>query len=246
MGRWTAPDPYNGSYDLANPQSLNRYAYAMNNPLIYVDPSGKVVFCSSVTGSGGLITPTACEVGDLLGTATCGPECGVVLGAVAAAVATAIEIFFAFDGRPAFKGSLLPRPGVNSMGTLSPMSRAACASQLADSQYSIAANTSGASPQNPAVQAMLGNGISGIYNLWNSPDIGDAMNNLAIGGYNPGIPTSSPISGGIAGAATNGLIQVAMTNIAKVSTDAVENTVGLLKLGYDGSSWLYAYTLACN
>jgi hypothetical protein len=130
--------------------------------------------------------------------------------------------------------------------TISPISRAACASQLADSQYSIAANTSGASPYNPAVQAMLGNGISGIYNLWNSPNIGDAMNNLAIGGYNPGIPTSSPISGGIAGAATSGIIQAGMTNITKVSTDIIENTVGLLKLGYDAGTFGYAYAFSCE
>jgi RHS repeat-associated protein len=40
QGRWLAPDPYLGSYDLANPQSMNRYAYALNNPASLVDPSG--------------------------------------------------------------------------------------------------------------------------------------------------------------------------------------------------------------
>ena len=39
-GRWMSPDPYSGSYDPTNPQSFNRYAYVMNNPLNYVDPSG--------------------------------------------------------------------------------------------------------------------------------------------------------------------------------------------------------------
>ncbi|HEX3942411.1 MAG TPA: hypothetical protein VHX11_13075 [Acidobacteriaceae bacterium] len=33
-------DPYSGSYDFSNPQSLNRYSYAMNNPLTFTDPSG--------------------------------------------------------------------------------------------------------------------------------------------------------------------------------------------------------------
>ena len=37
---WLAPDPYNGSYDASNPQSFNRYAYALNNPLSNIDPSG--------------------------------------------------------------------------------------------------------------------------------------------------------------------------------------------------------------
>ena len=40
QSRWLRPDPYLGSYDIANPQSLNRYAYVLNNPLSFVDPSG--------------------------------------------------------------------------------------------------------------------------------------------------------------------------------------------------------------
>jgi RHS repeat-associated protein len=39
-GRWMSPDPYGGSYDQSNPQTFNRYSYAMNNPLGIVDPSG--------------------------------------------------------------------------------------------------------------------------------------------------------------------------------------------------------------
>ena len=40
FGRWMSPDPFSGSYDFTNPQSLNRYTYALNNPLSMVDPSG--------------------------------------------------------------------------------------------------------------------------------------------------------------------------------------------------------------
>ncbi len=40
QGRWLSPDPYDGSYDITNPQSFNRYAYVLNNPLAYVDPDG--------------------------------------------------------------------------------------------------------------------------------------------------------------------------------------------------------------
>lgn len=39
-GTWMQPDPYMGSYDPGNPQSLNRYAYAMNSPLTLIDPLG--------------------------------------------------------------------------------------------------------------------------------------------------------------------------------------------------------------
>jgi RHS repeat-associated protein len=40
QGRWFSPDPYSGSYDVSNPQSMNRYAYVANNPVSYVDPQG--------------------------------------------------------------------------------------------------------------------------------------------------------------------------------------------------------------
>jgi RHS repeat-associated protein len=40
QGRFMSPDPYDGSYDASNPQSFNRYVYAMNNPVSNVDPSG--------------------------------------------------------------------------------------------------------------------------------------------------------------------------------------------------------------
>jgi RHS repeat-associated protein len=40
FGQWTTPDPYAGSYDWTNPQSLNRYAYVNGSPLGAMDPSG--------------------------------------------------------------------------------------------------------------------------------------------------------------------------------------------------------------
>ncbi len=46
-GRWTSPDPYNGSMNTGNPQSLNRYSYVENQPTNFVDPSGLnlVAYC---------------------------------------------------------------------------------------------------------------------------------------------------------------------------------------------------------
>lgn len=41
QGRWPSPDPAGlAAANPANPQSWNRYAYALNNPLLFVDPSG--------------------------------------------------------------------------------------------------------------------------------------------------------------------------------------------------------------
>jgi RHS repeat-associated protein len=34
------PDPYDGSYNLSNPQSFNRYPYAQNDPVSFIDPTG--------------------------------------------------------------------------------------------------------------------------------------------------------------------------------------------------------------
>jgi RHS repeat-associated protein len=39
-GRFSQPDPYGGSYDFSDPQSLNRYAYTKNDPVNFRDPSG--------------------------------------------------------------------------------------------------------------------------------------------------------------------------------------------------------------
>jgi RHS repeat-associated protein len=53
QGRWMSPDPYDGSYDPTNPQSFNRYAYVLNNPLSYTDPSGLILPGSAGYGGGG-------------------------------------------------------------------------------------------------------------------------------------------------------------------------------------------------
>ena len=62
QGRWLSPDPYSGSYDPGNPQSLNRYSYVMNNPLALFDPDG---FDECVVG--GVYTGGSCytNAGDL-------------------------------------------------------------------------------------------------------------------------------------------------------------------------------------
>jgi RHS repeat-associated protein len=51
-GRWTSPDPYNGSMNLADPQSFNRFSYVTNDPVNFVDPTGlllAITKCSGVT-----------------------------------------------------------------------------------------------------------------------------------------------------------------------------------------------------
>jgi len=38
--RFAQPDPWDGSYDLGDPQSLNRYAYVQSDPVNFIDPTG--------------------------------------------------------------------------------------------------------------------------------------------------------------------------------------------------------------
>jgi len=52
QGRWPSPDPFFGSIDATNPQSLNRYAYVANNPLNRIDPSGLYYICFPDCGGG--------------------------------------------------------------------------------------------------------------------------------------------------------------------------------------------------
>jgi len=46
-GRFTAVDNIKG--DIQDPQSLNRYAYVQNNPLMYVDPTGNEIRLDSIS-----------------------------------------------------------------------------------------------------------------------------------------------------------------------------------------------------
>lgn len=43
QSRWTRfsqPDPFDGSYDISDPQSFNRYSYVNNDPVNFADPNG--------------------------------------------------------------------------------------------------------------------------------------------------------------------------------------------------------------
>ena len=53
VGRFTTIDPvYTWEENLVDPQRWNRYAYARNNPLKYVDPDGRVIHIAGGAGVG--------------------------------------------------------------------------------------------------------------------------------------------------------------------------------------------------
>jgi RHS repeat-associated protein len=72
-GSWMRPDPYYGSYDPSNPQSFNRYAYAMNSPLGNIDPSG--LACIFVDESGNTSVDNSSGAAGASG--VCGSEGGL-------------------------------------------------------------------------------------------------------------------------------------------------------------------------
>lgn len=98
-GRWLNPDPDDGSYDLMNPQSLNRYAYVNGNPLAYTDPSG-------LDGEGGIGLGGAAS--GCLGVAL--SEGGSPLADFGCAASLLKDLFGLFGSGPTFHGSLSPRP----------------------------------------------------------------------------------------------------------------------------------------
>ena len=86
-GRWLSTDPAGlGAADPTNPQTWNRYAYVMNNPLAYIDPSGLFGSCplgsgpnqQNADGSWGCGPAQNCQVGEeavIWGSWTfCGPQ----------------------------------------------------------------------------------------------------------------------------------------------------------------------------
>lgn len=54
-GRWTSPDPYNGSASVGDPQSFNRYSYVGNQPANFIDPSGllRIIVFTGCSWDGG-------------------------------------------------------------------------------------------------------------------------------------------------------------------------------------------------
>lgn len=97
--RFDQPDPYEGSYDNTNPQSFNRYAFVLNDPVNFTDPSGLCTFNISITGANNIskdaLAAMQSEISRIFGQAgqginfgpaTAGPTYHVNIGNISATV----------------------------------------------------------------------------------------------------------------------------------------------------------------
>jgi RHS repeat-associated protein len=72
LARWMTPDPAGlAAVDPTNPQSWNRYAYVLNNPMNLVDPSGLDGICLAYIWDGGCLNGPGGHGGIGPGSATC-------------------------------------------------------------------------------------------------------------------------------------------------------------------------------
>ena len=53
-GRWVQKDPWLGT--IKNPQTLNSYTYVINNPIDFIDPSGRVIVGCLIIAIGIVVT----------------------------------------------------------------------------------------------------------------------------------------------------------------------------------------------
>lgn len=262
MGRWTVPDPYDGSYDWSNPQSLNRYGYVNGGPMRMSDPNGLTpmgcgsgpfwalpgfLFCEETARP--FLPSPASMLGAGLADALRPIE--AIIGAVAPLAELALDSYYIYDmlkGPPKFKGNVkASQQGKNvqnapnntpDIGTLQPMSRLECASYRADKELSIASMTSGDSPDNPVVQAFLGNSVSGVVDLVTSGK--NPLPPFLQGGWNPGIPgIPSPEIGGFA--LDGGYVGV----ITKATLGEATDLFALPKLAYDSATFFGAAAFLC-
>jgi len=119
LGRFTQPDPFVQAP--ANPQTLNRYSYVLNNPLRYIDPSGyffqfliPILIAAFVGGVVGGITSVA-SGGSFWKGAGIGALTGATFTAGAMLAAAALPTLVG----PAIAGSALGKLGISlvSIGT---------------------------------------------------------------------------------------------------------------------------------
>jgi RHS repeat-associated protein len=264
QGRWLAPDSYMGSYDLSNPESMNRYAYVLNNPLSLVDPTG--LDCGDSNGT---------DIGDAGGTGIevgggCNPpdpapsQPGNWCGGVAWGTEGCIQPPCGYPGASTCSGPGSTPDGTSPTGpprkaTLSETpnkpSVLDCASGVAQATSIAGGLNSLGIGNNGGVggfltNALAGNAASGIVDLFRS---GGSLADVAFSGTRLGIPGASNrlgngISGVVQDATVAGIHSVITTGGELTTLAGTASIVGLtgaeyatgfgeIKFGYDAVTY---------
>lgn len=240
QGRWMSPDPYDGSYNSLDPQSLNRYAYVENSPLSGTDPSGQcstLILTSldnyfweaySCDGEGSNVT----NIHDYSNQTT-----------------TTTENTYSVPNLPSDQGTLGQGQGqgggsATNMAPSKTNQLLQCASKTAN-QFSIA-GVLGLTGEDGGIgstigTAFLGNTFSGIVDtgthIYNNATAGgngnQVVGDLVLGGGRQGIPGGGPFSAGVVGIATEAGLNavsgpgVVLSGVTGTATSlAVEGTLG--------------------
>ncbi len=256
QGRWMSPDPAGSvAENLADPQTWNRYVYALNNPLNVFDPLGLDTCPAGSYGS--CVDVVATDPGGDSGGDGGGP--GVKQ-----------------PERPTGGGE---GGGGGSTGGRSTGQRLACAARFG-TNHSVAALFG--AQGNFVANLFLGNSVSGLVNLglFISGDVTPSAAQIAsipLKGAAQGIPVppgNPGLSGAVGqlrslgvqaavGAGYNAIAGVGAepielgitaagtvaTPVAQLSTETLSNVafgVGVAKFGFDAGTFLYGYFVACH
>src|SRR5712692_3297205 len=113
LGRFLSVDPARESIDEASPHTWNRYTYANNNPLLFVDPDGKsATVVGGSTGflvGGGIALAQGKSRKEVLTAAASGALSGAMMGSVIDSGGTSLPILIAAGAFSGAAGGTLER-----------------------------------------------------------------------------------------------------------------------------------------
>ncbi len=246
QGRWVSPDPAGlAAVDPSNPQTWNRYAYVLNNPLSFIDslgletcPSGSYNWCVDVTApplgdigatGGGLRHAPVLDTSGLPAKNTAQRlKCAAQFG-------SNHSIAAAFGAQNNFLGNLLGGNSVSglvNLGLFISGDATPTAGQLASVPLKGAAQGIPVPPGDPGLSGAVGQ-LRGM-----------AVQSAVAGTYNAiaGVGQET-IELGITATGT------VATPVAQLGTQSLSNVAfgaGIAKFAFDASTVLYGYFVACK
>ena len=159
MGRFASPDLLGG--EITNPQSLNRYTYALNNPLVYIDPTG--LYTCRDTKDGSCTSEQDIAFEKQLDELRNSSDLEVARAAAAYGVAgkddTGVSVGFADLSTEGENGTAVSTIGTDSEGNLRANTEVTINSKIKGDSYAAAIGHEGSHAAD--AQAVVASGITG-------------------------------------------------------------------------------------